>query len=360
MEHIDICFRSIANGRIISSKPQRPGHGVKLASIHSIRTLCADQTGRNVLDAPFFPHGSHRYNPSRGPPSVLIGSVAAVSILPFRSGSCCNISRVAAQIDGIPQSGRYMAAQDLGIGQIRILSRGIKGILVANDLNIRQILVFLIFGSDGVFRTSNSNIRHTARIACCTCIRISGHHILIARYKNISKGFRVGRIIGKGFHFQYVLIPDNAIAVPFHPVFIPKDPRIRSTYISSCTCCSRTVLAAQNICICPSDPVFGTDCPGRNTFCLCIRPYCESIFCQCLSRITHSGSTFAVALGITADGDGFVIRNASRIANGNRFIYAASTIFYRGGCQSPYSQRMISSCLSASPDCHVILITADG
>ena len=253
-----------------------------------------------------------------------------------------------------------MAAQNLGIGQIRILSCGIKGILAANDLDIRQILVFLIFGPDGVLGTGNHDIRYIARIACCTCIRIPSNHILIARYKDIFKGFRVGRIIGKGFHFQYIFIPDNTIAVPFHSVFIPKDPRIRSTYISSCTCCSRTVLAAQNICICSSDPVFGTDCPRRNTFCLCICPHCESIFCQCLSRITHSGSTFAVALGIAADGDGFVIRNASRIANGNSFIYAASAIFYRGGCQSPYSQRIISGSLSASPDCRVILITADG
>ena len=44
-----------------------------------------------------------------------------------------------------------MAAQYLGIGQIRILRRGIKGILVANDLDIRQIFIFLIFGPDGVF-----------------------------------------------------------------------------------------------------------------------------------------------------------------------------------------------------------------
>ena len=231
-----------------------------------------------------------------------------------------------------------MAPQNLGIGQIRVLSRGINGILVPHDLDIRQIPVFLVFGLDGIFRTCNSNIRYAACIACCACIRIARNRIIVTRYKNIFKGFQVGRIIGQGFHFQHVLIPYNTIAVPFHTVFIPKDSRIRSTYISSCTCCSRAVLAAQDIGICPSNPVLGANCPRRNTGCLCVCSYSQRVFCQCLSRISHSGSTFTVTFGITADGDGFVIRNTCRITNGNRFIYTASTIFYRRRRKSPYSQ----------------------
>ena len=360
MEDIDIRSWGSPDGRIISGKPQRPSHGVKLASIHSIRTLCADQTGRNVLDASFLLCGAHRYNTCRGSPGVLICPVAVVYIHSFCSGSRYNISRIAAKIDGIPQGCRYMAPQNLGIGQIRVLSRGINGILVPHDLDIRQIPVFLVFGLDGIFRTCNSNIRYAACIACCACIRIARNRILVTRYKNIFKIFRVGRIIGQGFHFQYVVIPYNAIAVPFHTVLISKNPRIWGTYISACSRCNRAVLAAQDIGICPSNPVLGANCPRRNTGCPCVCSYSQRVFCQCLSRISHSGSTFTVTFGITADGDGFVIRNTGRITNGNRFIYTDSTIFYRRRRKSPYSQWVISGCLSASPDCRVILITADG
>ena len=154
-----------------------------------------------------------------------------------------------------------MAAQNLDIGQIRVLRSGVNGVLVSKDLDIRQIPVLLIFCPDGVLGTRNGNPGYVACIAGCTCIRIPRNRILIARHKDIFKRFRIGRTIGQGFHFQYVFIPYNAVAVPFHTVLIPKNPRIRSTYIGTRSCCSRTVLAAQNICICPGNPVSGTDRP---------------------------------------------------------------------------------------------------
>lgn len=95
-----------------------------------------------------------------------------------------------------------MAPQNLGIGQIRVLSRGINGILVPHDLDIRQIPVFLVLAWMVFFRTCNSNIRYAACIACCACIRIARNRIIVTRYKNIFKGFQVEELLDRDSIFS--------------------------------------------------------------------------------------------------------------------------------------------------------------
>ena len=361
MEDIDIRSWGSPDGRIISGKPQRPSHGVKLASIDGIGAGIADQTGCHVLDTPFFSYGADGDNTGGSTSGIAVSAVAGVCFHSLCSCPGNYIGRTTADISGVAQCRFYIASEDLRIWQITVFIGCIDFIIIADDLDIGKVLAFIVFGDHLILGTGHGDSGHISCISGSCRIGITAHHITVAGDHNVFQFFRCCRTtLGHGCFFYFIAVAYNTIAVPFHTVFIPKDSRIRSTYISSCTCCSRAVLAAQDIGICPSNPVLSANCPRRNTGCLCVCSYSQRVSCQCLSRISHSGSTFTVTFGITADGDGLVVGYTGRITNGNRFIYTASTIFYRRRRKSPYSQWVISGCLSASPDCRVILITADG
>ena len=117
--HINVCRACRADSGIVSAKTERTGHGIELASIDCIRTLRANKSGRHILNTAFPAFGAHGNNACRRAAGISIGTITTISRHPFCGRAVCHISGAASQIYGITHGGSYIAAQYLGIGQIK-------------------------------------------------------------------------------------------------------------------------------------------------------------------------------------------------------------------------------------------------
>ena len=205
-------------------------------------------------------------------------------------------------------------------------------------MDIGKVLAFIVFGDHLILGTGHGDSGHISCISGSCRIGITAHHIIVAGDHNVFQFFRCCRTtLGHGCFFYFIAVAYNSVTVPFQVVAVAENTGIDSSYsIGSST---RIIISrSQDIGILAFYIVISPNSAGRCTFRLSCRADSKGICIQGLCRIPHGCRTLAVALGIAADSDGFVIRNTGRITNGNRFIYTASTIFYRRRRKSPYSQ----------------------
>ena len=123
MDDILVCFSCSADGRVVPGKAQGQRAQVELAAVDGIRTGFADETGSQVLQAPFVADAAD-CNDTIGffggyAVDIIIGTCAS------RLGRCAGYgSGACAQVYGIAQRGGYVRAEDLNIGKgfsIRIM-----------------------------------------------------------------------------------------------------------------------------------------------------------------------------------------------------------------------------------------------